>query len=525
MVKRGAARGRVPVSQPRWLLAAAVALALVLTACTGSPATTSPTARTSPVSPPKGSATLASGFVDAGGGFGVEPSAASVLSARATDVTADAPSAEGLPTWQRLAPVFDVAVKRQPTAATRVAIPLDATTKPGAAIVVMTRHSATDAWEPLVATVAPDGRSAIATVTHFSFFTALGAPLQELLTQVRQLTEGFLSGAVSEAHAPNCSGGGVGLRGGWTVGESGRKALAWCMDVDGASHVLRVVNMRRYPLLVRHPGAVTTGDSQSGLVKLVSDRAPGYKGAVLLPPREGVAFVFKGSGGVRSEFDGLAQSMVAFLAAWDAGTLVMPKGPSARFAQPWLVAKFAVESGKCADAMASGDPVKTITTCLNGSVLEAAYGAWGAVLAVMLTTTALLEFFRAELNAAGDQLNGRDVTTLTVSAPTLPSPQAQAEALGNEMLRLSTLFDSGRMRAMTGSGTNPLADDLDQSMEAVTDYNPCHVPAAGQLSCETVVVIGPKGPGNVGIIYRLEFKKDASGRVSLNAVIPQGDAG
>ncbi|WP_441970221.1 hypothetical protein [Pedococcus sp. 2YAF34] len=506
------------------MLTAAVATAAVLlTACTGS---SDPGGKSKAATATPSAAATQAGFTGAGEGFGVEPATAAALGARATDVSKDPAAVAGLPEWKRVAPVLEVDVKAQPTKATTISVPLTAPVGRNDMVVVLARHTSADPWEPLKATVSADGRHAVAATTHFSTFAALLAPVQEMLKQLRAIVDEALSGAPSEGQPPTCEGTEWVNYYGPSVRESGKKALSWCVGLDPLQQV-KVVNMRRYPLLVRQTGSYTKAVSQDWFVKLVTKYAPGYKNAVLLLPREGATFAALPSATVRSEFDGLAESLLAFTAAYDAAAFVMPKSVPKVSVKHWTLIKDAVESTRCLNALSSGNPARTIATCMTGKVLQLAYGDWGEVASWMLTGVAVMEFFHSSLNALGDQFNDRSVTTLSMHGWAFDDDDDDATVikaikLGMAMLNMSTQSGSAGMRALSGPIANPLADELDRNMEPVTKHQNCAIFTPGPLACDVQLWIGPPSESNPAKNYRFVFKKAGDGSVSFSRIIDLG---
>lgn len=400
-------------------IAAAVSVALVLAACTGSPK-------------PPGSALGASsaalvapppaGFRDIGAGFAIDDTshvATSVTAAAVADGAAANVARVGLPSWPTASRLFDATAKTEPASPTRIAVPLMATPTNGQSVIVMTRATPDSDWEPLPTIVTSDGRHAIATTTHFSAFTALFAPVKEMVAQFKDIVEQALSGAVSEAKAPTCTQQDSAKAGGWSAKRTGSDALLWCFGMKSGTRVITVVNQRRYPLIIAHPGAVKVYGGDDLITRLVSDRAPGYRKLTLLEPRTSVTYTVAGNAQLSSTYDGLAQSVYALVIAGDALTTIIPSLPGKKYATGYNLATAALHSSKCVNEVVSGDIAAMIPACLTSEVLTAAYGVWGALAGVLMSTVAVLEFFRSSVNAFGDQFHGRDQSTVRITAPAL----------------------------------------------------------------------------------------------------------
>jgi hypothetical protein len=278
---------------------------------------------------------------------------------------------------------------------------------------------------------------------------------------------------------------------------------------------------------VAHPGAVKIAGGADPITAAAAAFDPRYRVLTHLPPRESATYRVTGPARLSTSFDGVAQSSATLLWALGAMFAVFTRGGST----PALAAVGEMFSiGKCAAAAVAEAAVGTLLReCLTSDMLADLFGVWGALAGVLMATAAVLELLRSQVNALGDQMNGRDRYNLAI----LPGPAggpdlddvAAAQATIDAFLRAARASDRAAMRRLSA----PSAYAEFTRREAGTGWSHtgrCRV-AGRPPSCETVVLVGPPVPGvqGQGLIFVFGFGRDAGGRMLISTARFGGSAG
>lgn len=399
----------------RLFTAAATALLLLLaTSCSGH---TSPAA-----APTRSTGTAASsapaalpGYQSVGAGVLVDSSLPAGTTAR-VDSNGRAP----FPAFTSASDVFEVHVAQEPSAPAKIVLPLrTGTALAGQVPVVLVSETGTGDWQPLATSVVAGGGAVQATTPHFSFFTTLLVPLQDLISAAKDLFDSATSGVVAEAAAPRCDQEAAARQGEWAVTSKGPDTVKWCfgLDADG-HHQVTVVNNRRYPLDIAHPGATLLHAGPRDLTD-AAHYVPVPKGEVLRFPRDEATFTMTGPARFQTEFDGFAQSVYALQVGSETAVSTLNKFGLAKGLKAAKVADTLMSGSKCALTLGHVDGGEILKNCFNDPArLLAAFGAKGLFLAAVMTAGGLVQFFHSELNALGDQFNSRDSYRITVTSGT-----------------------------------------------------------------------------------------------------------
>ena len=165
----------------------------------------------------------------------------------------------------------------------------------------------------LPTTLTPDHRHVVARVPHFSFISAFVVKVKELATTLKEtILDGLTSNFNAQATPPLCQDESGAREDGYAIASDSKNTIYWCFGVEDGKRVLRVVNNRRYPLAVSHPGmsVIDTGSTRldfSRLSRLLSG------GQTIISPRDEVVFGVDLEPGtqawLKTELDGLGQSL------------------------------------------------------------------------------------------------------------------------------------------------------------------------------------------------------------------------
>lgn len=367
-----------------------------------------------------------------------------------------------------LAPVIEITTDRPPPEEVTLRLPLIDTLRPEEEPVVVVSSSLEGPWEAVPTKAQGADDYVIATVKHFSFFTTLRVSLEDLLAEARQIFDEATGGFAAEANQPQCDGEDE-VRRSWSVTSSSGPVVKWCLGEEGGFPVLRVANGARYPLSASHAG-LERATQHIDLKELGWLSRVGSGDRTVLMPRSEATFRLIGSSGsFLTELDGVAQSLFQLQVGAETALSILSRfgagGPSER------VDTLAVlyGSSKCAAAVDSPSGGSVIANCFSPSQMMEAFGWRGVLIAPLMVSGPLIEFFRSSFNALGDIVQGNDRYRISIDSASLPEVDPAA-AISTLLLRAGTeyiapecmdvwVFD---LDAMAGSADVYEAYDADQ---------------------------------------------------------------
>jgi len=193
-------------------------------------------------------------------------------------------------------------------------------------------------------------------------------------------------------------------------------AVVSCASGTGVVAALKVVNQRRYPLLLSHPDL-------SVMVKAPLDRTLaavshfGSKGLTVLGPGDQVTYAADIKLGTETsattQFDSFGQSLTALQVGAETLVAIVSRFGFLKSTNAVEIADTFLQAGDCAAALGRG-PAKLLVSCFGPAELNRALGAAGAVVAAAYLVGGVVAFFQSEFDALGDQFNGRDTYKLTL---------------------------------------------------------------------------------------------------------------
>lgn len=352
------------------------------------------------------------------------------------------------PGMEAVSKAFKIDADKQPGKPVRVALPLNEKLADDDFLVAMVADTPEGPWTPIAAKAVAGGRYAAFEAPHFSFFSVFRTNVHPLLGAIRDLFDGATAYAAEEAKQPRCSDEGGARSDGFSLSSQGPDTLKWCFGRErNGQRVLRVTNARRYYLMLEHPGARTIEKPSSPLldparmVQRVDSKRTG------LPPRGQVTYSVSGSARVRSEFDGLAQSLYALDMGVELAVSFVTKFGGNKASAREKLANTLYGWQKCARQLGHlEDGGALIAKCFDIGTLTEAFGAKGALAGAFMAVGAVVEFFRSELNALGDQLNGRDkysIRVKRVQPPVLGSTDMVANGDGWGQVAPREIYNGG----------------------------------------------------------------------------------
>ncbi len=379
------------------------------------------------------------------------------VSVSEADVDAPAADVEGV---EALSPALEVTTDGEVTGEVEIAIPLDggATEAVGEDEVVfaMTAESADGPWELLPAEVRGD--VVVVTTTHLSLFQAFRSLVGAIGDVARDSFEGLTSDVTAEADPPACDDEDGARDAGYDVSSDDGDTVYWCLGRDDEGAYLTVVNNRRYTLLLSHGDGLTVGD-QTGEGEALHEllaAALTLEGQVTVGPRDSVTFRADldagGRATVSTEFDGVGGSLYQLDVAKDALLSIYDRFGVAKSGNGLVDL---LDDSDCALSIGSGNAGTILGECFDFDTISNAWGVGAAtVLSPLVLSGTLFSFFQTQLNALGDQLNGRDRYAITLT-------HGGSGGDGSALLLGASFEPASALWSVTASGDEQLADVTD----------------------------------------------------------------
>lgn len=308
----------------------------------------------------------------------------------------------------------------------------------GTGVVVATAEQVDGPWELLDGEVTADGHVRFET-SHFSLFQAFVRLADVTVETVAEALNAVTDDLVAEATPPGCTDEDAARRG-YDVASDTSSAVYWCFGADGERRQLKLVNNRRYPMLLSYSDGLDVIGQDRLAIDLDARAARLLAGAdrVSVAPGGTVEFAVDLAAGADAaavtEFDGVAHALYQIDVAARTLTAILTK-----FGKNVPVPAVAqlLEATECADAFveAAQDPgpgptASLITTCFSFAVLASAFGLAAAIIIGVVTTAGtLLSFLASSISGAYESVTGADHYAVVVSRdapPAAPPPPAAA---------------------------------------------------------------------------------------------------
>ncbi len=298
-------------------------------------------------------------------------------------------------------------------------------------ILLAVRELTNSEWMLMKPAVSQDDWYASVTTDHLSRWQPLWFDLKEAASDFRkEILDGVSSDMTTEAEKPHCDNESQARQDNYTIASSARDTLYWCFGVEGGVRVLKIVNRMRYPLEVSHKGFTVKHLAGPTLALDQLSRLGSGQLTILYPFEEVDYTVNLSPGGkalISTEFSGYAQSLyqlefgittlVNVLNRFGAGTGLISNGKiiETEFTRiAYYMNKF-LTIKNCLNTLRTLNPGTFISGCFSPDDIMEMFGWKGLLLAPLMTIGPLVEFFRSELNALGDQINSRDKYQILVS--------------------------------------------------------------------------------------------------------------
>jgi hypothetical protein len=202
--------------------------------------------------------------------------------------------------------------------------------------------------------------------------------------------------------------------------------------MTGSQALITVVDHRRYPFEIAHPGFGVYRTSRVHKLEAASLSHVGSGAASILASGDSITYEADLQPGrraiVQTQFDGLGQSLEAIQVGAQALTDILARfgAGSGRKAVDDFAKLLSIRS--CADALGKGSGA-LISGCFDPKDMLEAFGAKGLLLAPVMAIGGVVAFLHGQWNALVDQFNNHDkymiVLTRTASPPPPPTTTAR----------------------------------------------------------------------------------------------------
>jgi len=312
--------------------------------------------------------------------------------------------------------------------ATQVTLPLSEAAPTGDSVVVATEETTTGPWSFLPATLSANRRSVTFITTHFSIFSVLGYDASTLIdTFESDFIDVLDSGATGTVSQPVCTGGNQARSDGYSIASSDTDTVYWCFGTSGQTRVLDLVDNRRYPLEIAHPGLTVADGGRIDYGQLSSLSHFGSGSYSILAPGGEITYsadVPVGTrAGISTQMDGLGQSLYALQTGINTLLEILTKLGFGDGSTAVTVTNGALGDIGCADAIGHG-PVPMLAACFSPKELLQDFGTKAVLLIPLVALGPIVAFFHSEFNALVDQFNGHDVYNVVITHAAPPAVAA-----------------------------------------------------------------------------------------------------
>jgi hypothetical protein len=296
----------------------------------------------------------------------------------------------------------------------------------GEAVVVRSSESPRGPWRYLPTRLSASRRALIVETSHFSIFEPLAIDLKDVLSTFKtDFIDGLGDGLTQSIAKPVCQGDAQARSAGYTISSSTTDTVYWCLGMTGSQALITVVDHRRYPLEIAHPGFGVYRTSRVDKLEAASLSHIGSGAASILASGDSITYEADLQPGrraiIQTQFDGLGQSLEAIQVGAQALTDILTRfgAGSGRKAVDNFAKLLSIRS--CADALGQGSGA-LISGCFDPKDMLEAFGAKGLLLAPVMAIGGVVAFLHGEWNALTDQFNNHDKYTivLTRAAPSPP---------------------------------------------------------------------------------------------------------
>jgi hypothetical protein len=293
-----------------------------------------------------------------------------------------------------------------------VQVPLAHMVTPGqqTPVVIFTKESVACRWQPLRTVIVDKGRYASVTVHRLSWFAAVQIDPGKLLQDLKDFFAELTSGAFTNPTPPSCNQPSAAASDGYSYATAGSAMTACFGMAPGDGRTVKLVDDRRYPLLVTTHMPQVSGGGGDIFQQVGQLLSPG--GYVVYPQVEAdfnatipdntsTVSLF-----VRADLAPEGQLLSSLSVGIDALSTILGafEGKIALSQRAKILMKL-LEVESCRE---STDAEQLVANCLTVHELTGSFGdLLGAILVPVVTISGLVTYFRGALNGIFDQFNNR----------------------------------------------------------------------------------------------------------------------
>lgn len=308
----------------------------------------------------------------------------------------------------------------------QITLPLDHAATSNDLVLVAVNHTHTaNGWQYVGGTITPDKRHITFTVDQLSWFAPLWLDIKNMIGELKtQFFDGMTSNVFAEAKPPSCDNESGATSDDYRISSDHKDTIFWCFGIEGGKRVLKVVNHRKYPLMIKTSNMTTKvrGHADLDLSQFVN----GGKDVMLNGGDEAIFVVNNLNHGDYAKLNTDLSKASLGLHALDVIVSVLAQiifkvnphaaGKASEFIQYFL------DSKECVSALGDiGNLGNFFKQCFTWDLLKEAFNWQVALAAPIMTAFSVLNLGQAITGAIADSGNGRSKYSVTVSRPK-PNP-------------------------------------------------------------------------------------------------------
>lgn len=308
----------------------------------------------------------------------------------------------------------------------QVTLPLDYKATSNDLVLVAVNHSHTaDGWTYQNGTLTADKQHITFTVTELSWFTPFWTDLVGMVNELKeQFFDGMTSNVFAEAKPPSCQNEPSARSDDYKISSDNKDTIFWCFGIEDGKRVLKVVNHRKYPLVIKTSNMTIKDRGHADL-----DLSQFVNGGndVMLNGGDQAIFVVN-----KLDYDTMARlntdiSKVSLgLHALDVlvsvlAQVILKVNPHAMGKASEFM-EFFFDSKECVGAL--GDITNMgnfFAKCFTWDILKEAFNWQVALAAPVMTAFSVINLGQATASAIADSGNGKSKYQVTITRPK-PNP-------------------------------------------------------------------------------------------------------
>jgi hypothetical protein len=309
----------------------------------------------------------------------------------------------------------------------QITLPLDHKATNNDLVLVAVNHThKADGWQYVNGTLTPNKRGITFTVTELSWFAPFWANLVGMVNELKeQFFDGMTADVFANAKKPECQNEEQARADDYKINSDSKDTIYWCFGVEGGQRVVKIVNRRHYPLVIKTSNLKTLdrGKADLDLAQLAN-----LSGLILNGGDQATFSVnLKNHGDkatINTDLSSLALGLHAVDVIVNAIVMIALKVNPGTINSARKILGQVLHMRDCVGAL--GDVTNVghfIHECFDEDVLKEAFNWQAALLAPVMTAFSVLSLGQAVTTAYGDSKNGRAKYQVTITRPK-PNPFA-----------------------------------------------------------------------------------------------------